>query len=252
LTLLKVIVLGLALANIGYFLWSHGIAAPQAAGGMPTATLKLASEVPGAKASAVAASTLTASGDAAGTDSGNAIAAGDAATEVAGAAPALLTGVKRCVTVGPFRDVSEAAHAASTLRSSHYDPRQRVVEGDVWAGVWVFLPIPMGRTASDQMLAKLKAAGIDDAMEMPGPTDGSVISLGLYSDQRRAQSRVTQAQALGFNPTLADRKRPGNVYWIDVDLKPTDGLLNPADLQGETGRISRLEVRACPAAPAQP
>ncbi len=101
------------------------------------------------------------------------------------------------------------------------------------------------------MLAKLKGAGIDDAMEMPGPTEGSVISLGLFSDQKRAQSRVAQAQALGFKPAVADRKRTGNVYWIDVDLKPTDAPLNPADLQGETGRISRLEVKACPAA-AQP
>ncbi len=35
------------------------------------------------------------------------------------------------------------------------------------------------------MLVKLKGAGIDEAMEMPGPTDGSVISLGLFSDQKR-------------------------------------------------------------------
>jgi hypothetical protein len=154
--------------------------------------------------------------------------------------------------VGPFRDVAEAAHAASTLRAGGYDPRQRVVDGDVWAGVWVYLPAPTSPGASDQLLAKLKAAGIDDALEMPGPTDGSVISLGLYSEQKRAQARVAQAQALGLHPGLADRKRTGNVYWIDIDLKPTDGLLNPADLQGEAGRISRLEVNPCPAAAAPP
>ena len=63
---------------------------------------------------------------------------------------------------------------------------------------------------------------------------------------RRAQARVAQAQSLGFNPGLADRKRNGNVYWLDIDLKPTDGLLNPSDLQGESGRIVRLEVKGCP------
>jgi len=96
------------------------------------------------------------------------------------------------------------------------------------------------------MLAKLKAGGIEDALEMPGPNDGSVISLGLYSEPKRAQARVAQAQALGFNPGIADRKRTGNVYWIDIDLKPTDALLNPADLRGEAGRIVRLEVKGCP------
>ncbi len=102
------------------------------------------------------------------------------------------------------------------------------------------------------MLAKLKAGGIEDALEMPGPNDGSVISLGLYSEAKRAQARVAQAQSLGFNPGLADRKRTGNVYWIDIDLKPTDSVLKPSDLQGEAGRIVRLEVKGCPAGGAQP
>ena len=163
-----------------------------------------------------------------------------------GAKPGLLTNVKRCISVGPFRDVSEAAHAATTLRGGGYDPRQRVADGEVWAGVWVYLPLPPSRAAGDQALAKLKAGGIDDALEMPGPNDGSVISLGLYSEPKRAQARVAQAQALGFNPGIADRKRTGNVYWIDIDLKPTDSILNPADLQSDAGRIVRLEVKGCP------
>jgi hypothetical protein len=189
-------------------------------------------------------------------DAGNAAAAGitgsSGGTEAPradtgeGARLGLLTNVKRCISVGPFRDVSEAAHAATTLRDGGYDPRQRVADGEVWAGVWVYLPLPPSRAAGDQTLAKLKAGGIDDALEMPGPNDGSVISLGLYSEPKRAQARVAQAQALGFNPGIADRKRSGNVYWIDIDLKPTDSLLNPADLQNDAGRIVRLEVKGCP------
>jgi hypothetical protein len=158
----------------------------------------------------------------------------------------LLTDLKRCITVGPFSDVSEAAHAAATLRTGGYQPRQRVAEGEIWAGVWVYLPLPATPAAGDQVRAKLKAGGIDDALEMPGPNDKPVISLGLFSEPRRAEARVAQAQALGLNPGIADRKRTGDVYWVDVDLKPTDGMLNPADLQGETGRIVRLEVKACP------
>jgi hypothetical protein len=231
LTVLKSIVLGLVLANVGYFLWVHGIAKSQTVppAEASAATLKLASEAP-APRPAVDANDLT---DPANPDTKAGLAANG----------------QRCVTVGPFRDVSEASHAASTLRGGGYDPRQRVVDGEVWAGVWVYLPLPTNRP-TDQALAKLKGAGIDDALEMPGPSDGSVISLGLFSEQKRAQARVAQAQALGFNPAVADRKRSGNVYWIDIDLKPTDGALNPADLQGEVGRIQRLEVRACPAATA--
>lgn len=237
-TLLKSIVVCLVLANVGYFLWARGIAKPPqaAAPAMPAATLKLASESPeGPPApSGDAGSTAASAIDAPDVDAGEALKQG------------LITNVKRCISVGPFRDVSEAAHAATTLRGGGYDPRQRVADGDVWAGVWVYLPLPASRAAGDQVLAKLKAGGIDDALEMPGPNDGSVVSLGLFSESKRAQARVAQAQALGFNPGIADRKRTGNVYWIDIDLKPTDSVLNPADLQGETGRIVRLEVKACP------
>ena len=249
--LLKALAVCLVLANVCYFLWERGIAkTPESVVAAATpGTLKLASESP-------AASRSDASGSGAGApvtgSAGSAAAA--TATEDAGRTggnSGLLTNVKRCISVGPFRDVSEAAHAASTLRGGGYDPRQRVADGEVWAGVWVYLPLPPARPVADQTLAKLKAGGIDDALEMPGPNEGTVISLGLYSEAKRAQARVAQAQALGFNPGIADRKRNGNVYWIDIDLKPTDGLLNPSDLQGESGRIVRLEVKGCPSAGGQ-
>jgi len=260
--LLKSIVVVLALANVGYFLWTRGIAHPlEAAPEAPTTTLKLTSEVPASQRGAPppAADDPTGAAGVGGVGGGDAaqpgvvtpgVATPRAAAPSAGSA-ALLTNVKRCISVGPFRDVSETAHAASTLRSGGYDPRQRVAEGEVWAGVWVYLPIPPAQT-SGQLLSKLKAAGIDDALEMPGPSESSVISLGLFADQKRAQTRVSQAQALGFNPGIADRKRTGDVYWIDIDLRATDSVLKPSDLQSETGHIQRLEVKACPSAGVTP
>jgi hypothetical protein len=255
-TILKSIVICLALANVGYFLWARGIAHSDGAAEapLPHSTLKLVSEAPAGGHAAPAGETGEASGGLVGASGGpsGGASGGPSGGVGAGADSAspsdsgLITSVKRCITVGPFRDVSEAAHAASTLRGGGYDPRQRVAEGEVWAGVWVYLPIAASRT-SEQLLAKLKAGGIDDALEMPGPNEGSVISLGLYSDSKRAQARVAQAQALGFNPALTDRKRTGDVYWIDIDLKPTDSVLKANDLQGEAGHIVRLEVKGCPA-----
>lgn len=275
-TLLKSIVAALLLANVGYFLWSSGIAKKPNSVVAGSRTLQLASESPGAGAvqtgavqtgavqtgavqmggaqtsAAVAASTEGAAPPPVhGGSVGNAVASAAATPDPAQpetAAGPLLSNVKRCVSVGPFRDVSEAARAAGTLRSGGYDPRQRVADGEVWAGVWVYLPLPAAKPAAEQILDKLKAAGIDDALEMPGPNDSSVISLGLFSEPKRAQARVAQAQALSLNPAVADRKRNGNVYWIDIDLKATEGMLNPADLQGDAGRIVRLEVKGCPSA----
>jgi hypothetical protein len=238
-TLLKIMVVCLALANVFYFLWTHEIAAPPEAPPAPAAapgrTLMLVSEGPAQPGAAAAGGAPDAANG------------GSGAPDLQAAGPAPLA--KRCVTVGPFRDVAEAAHAASTLRTRGYDPRQRVVDGEVWAGVWVYLPLSGAPGAAEPLLAKLKAAGIDDALEMPGPGEGSVISLGLFSEPKRAQSRVVQAQSLGLKPEMTDRKRSGNLYWVDIDLNPSDGLLNPAQLQGESGRISRLEVKSCESGP---
>jgi len=240
-TLLKLLVMLLALANVAYFLWQRDLRGSDARPEATPATLRLASEGP-----AGASERATVKSDA------PARAPGGAPVALSEDDRSLLTNVKRCVTVGPFADVSQAAHAASTLRASGYDPRQRVAEGEVWAGVWVYLPLPATRAAADQLLARLKSAGIEDALEMPGPSEGSVVSLGLFSETRRAEARVAQVQALGFNPALADRKRAGDVYWIDIDLKSTDAMVKPSDLAGESGRIVRLEVKGCPAPGASP
>jgi hypothetical protein len=241
LTVLKVSVLILALANAGYFLWSRGIGSSDGAADNTAAVprLRLVSE------SAAALSARAVTGDS--SRSAAAGAEGGSSTGSAAAAP-LASNVTRCISLGPFPDVSQAVHAATALRGGGYQPRQRVAEGEVWVGVWVYLPMPPAPGAAEQMRAKLKAGGIDDALEMPGPNDTSVLSLGLYSEPKRAQARVTQAQALGYSPAVSDRKRAGDVYWLDIDLKPSDAMLNPADLQPEAGRIVRLEVKGCPMA----
>lgn len=293
-TVLKSIVAFLVLANVGYFLWTSGIAAapgvagaghpgpgaatahvtrpgaPASGSAVATPSLKLASEAPGAAAPNDATPGLATPGVATPDNAATGVAGGaipdaaapEAATPgvlppaqpaepAAGAAASPQSGADvggvRCRSLGPFREVSEAARVAGTLRGSGFDPRQRVVDGEVWAGVWVYLPLPAAPATAAQILDKLKAGGIDDALEMPGPNDTSVISLGLFSEQKRAQARVAQAQALALKPAVTDRKRNGNVYWIDIDMKPAD-VLNPADLQGDSSHIMRLEVKDCPAA----
>lgn len=242
-TLLKTVVAGLALANVGYFLWTHGIGSATpvhrndaAVGG---ASLRLATE--GAAVSPSSAAAVH-------PDDAPPPVASLGLVPTAVTSPGVVAAATRCVSVGPFKDITEAAHAAATLRGGGYDPRQRGAEGEVWAGVWVFLPLPAIKAQADQVRAKLKAGGIDDALEMPGPNDTPVLSLGLYSEGKRAQGRVAQAQSLGLNPGLAERKRTGNVYWIDVDLKPSDASLNPADLQSDAAHNAHLEVKSCPAA----
>jgi hypothetical protein len=80
---------------------------------------------------------------------------------------------------------------------------------------------------------------------MPGDGRDVTISLGLFSERQRAQRRFDDAKAIGLTPRIVDRERSGTVYWIDVDVVPPAQLPDAAQLQGEGGRILRLEVIPC-------
>jgi len=252
LRILKGIVFALVLANVAYYLWARGIAPPLAPPGAASVPrLALASEVaaPGAIPAAASAPPASAASAASAPSSAAATAAVASTPAGAAAAPASMAaespaGATRCISVGPFLDVAEAARAAATLRRGGYQPRQRVAEGTVWAGVWVYLERPSSAAGIARVRTRLRRAGIDNAPEMPGPHGASVISLGLFSEPRRAAARIKLARSIGFAPQVAKRQRPGDVYWVDVDLKPTDPDLSPAAVEGGS-RIVRLQVVPC-------
>ena len=255
---MKGLFLALLLANVLTFAWTQwhsSEAKPAAAPATPVPTLQLANEARGASAPPAP----VASDDAPPTLGDATEPAGDApaddTTSVATATPDTTagvpdSGVMRCVSIGPFRDLSETTQASATLREANYEPRTRVAEGDVWAGLWVYLDDLPSRDEAQRAMTLLKRRGISDAYIMPSADQTNDISLGVFSEPARAQRRAEEIRALGFTPTIADRTRRGPVYWIDIDLKSTDGFVNPADLQSESGRIVRLEVLACPSADA--
>lgn len=162
-----------------------------------------------------------------------------AAEEPAGAAAAL-----RCMSIGPFRELAQAAGAASSLRMTGFMPTQRVAEGDVWIGYWVYIQaIPTGREA-DAILERVRAAGLADSYVIPQSDSGALVSLGVFTEINGVTRRRDEVRALGYEPTVVDRTRRATVYWVDV-LLGQEQTLDLETLQAP-GRILRLELRACP------
>jgi hypothetical protein len=248
---MKGLFLALVLANVLTFVWTQwhsSEATPAAAPGAAVPTLQLASEAH----STPAAEPPSPVPEVDAPPNEEAAPPGEAPadpTAVAAIDPGVNTNsVARCVSIGPFRDLSETTQASATLREANYEPRTRVAEGDIWAGLWVYLDDLPSRDEAQRAMTLLKRRGISDAYIMPSADQTNDISLGVFSEPARAQRRAEEIRALGFTPTIADRTRRGPVYWIDIDLQSTDGFINPADLQSESGRIVRLEVLACPPA----
>jgi cell division septation protein DedD len=241
----------LVLANLGFAAWSAWFAPLTRVGhrtdeGLPSITLL--SEVPADLRSSGAVTEPIAEpadvADAAAADvpaEEPIVAAADVAeppAEGPGAgAPA------RCTSVGPFRELSQAANAAATLRTSGYEPTQRVAEGEIWIGYWVYIQAIPTEAEANAILAKVRAQGIDDSYVIPNSDSGNLVSLGVFSEISGVSRRRDQVRALGLEPQVVDRTRRATVYWVDLNLRPDQAL--DFDALQPPGRIIRLEQRPC-------
>jgi hypothetical protein len=252
----------LVLANLAFAAWTAWVA-PSERGGRPAdeglPALTLLSEVPVDLRSGAAVDEQR--GDAAiesaettreAASSAAPGAAADAREElVEGGSPDTGEAEARCTSVGPFRELAQAAAAAATLRSAGYQPRQRVVDGEVWSGYWVYIPSLPTEQEANEALAKVREgvreARIPDAYVIRNSDSGNLVSLGVFSEISGVSRLRDEVRALGFEPQVVDRTSRATVYWIDIALTPEQTLDFEA-LQ-PPGRIIRLEQRACEASP---
>ena len=154
-----------------------------------------------------------------------------------------------CLSVGPFSDPANSAQAAALLKDRGFEGRQRLEQGQVSAGYWVYIGLA-SQAEADQALAALERNGIKDARVMPESGEaGRRLSMGLYSDRSRAERRLQAIGQAGLKAEIAERKLPGTLYWLD--LTPPSGMTTVAlqDLPAQGGN-SRLAVQPCPPAAA--
>lgn len=121
-----------------------------------------------------------------------------------------------CLSFGPFPNIAVTDDLTTEFQSRGYAVRRRVAEGDVWLGHWVYLDGIASRAAASEIVATLARAGITEAYVITDDDGSSLISLGVFSQQPRAERRFAEARDLGFAPVVEDRTRPGTVYWLDV------------------------------------
>ena len=221
----------LILANVCFFFWAHYIDVPEAAPhatalpeSKPPSRLVLAKEREGVTEASSTHSELT------------------------------------CISVGPFGADTSLEKIQKRLEDAGFTSNARSQAGEVFVGYWVSLPSVATRAEAELALARLHAAGVSDAYVMPeatalnGSTDGSghVLSLGLFSEQVRAEARRDAIAKLGFQPQIQNRTHGGEVHWLDVTLQEPGQLVDPSLLQPDSGGIVRLETAACPDAAATP
>ncbi len=226
----------LVLANLGFGAWSAWYAAEPTTAAQPPAgaPIRLVSEVEPERAEA----------DDPGAADGLEASAGPAEADEP-ERPDAAVAASRCVSVGPFPDLADAAAASSRLRAAGFEPSQRVADGEIWVGYWVHLEGIPTRDEAGRILETLRGNGIGEAYLIPGEEDGHIISLGVFNDIGRAGRLREQVRRLDLEPAIVDRSRRGTVHWIDVELPPERDLA--IEILQVPNRITRLEQRPCEA-----
>jgi len=255
---MRQLVFVLVLANLGFAAWSAWFAPLTRVGhqtdeGLPSITL--VSELPddlrsaGVVAEPLATTPATVEAETADSPQPDVAPVPPPAPATAAAEPAAAEpqagelAAAACTSVGPFRELSQAANAASTLRASGYEPTQRVAEGDIWIGYWVYIQAIPTEQEANAILAKVREQGIEDSYVIPNSDTGNLVSLGVFSEISGVSRRRDQVRALGLEPQVVDRTRRATVYWVDVNLRPDQTL--DFDALQPPGRIIRLEQRRC-------
>ena len=226
---MRVLVLLLILGNVCFWFWSQYIDVPES---RPVT-------------SGVAATTRTPQlmlaqerGDTANSSSAASVAVSDGSTA---------TQALSCISVGPFGETEQAEQVSRQLTQAGYDVAERQAQSEVFAGYWVSLPSFATRAEAEQVLNQLHSAGVSDAYILPDTNPPNVLSLGLFSEMRRAEQRRDDIAKLGFAPVVSNRTRQGTVTWLDVNLLQPGQWPEPELLQPQGGGIVRLETGTCPA-----
>lgn len=225
-----VLVSSLLLANLGYWAW-RSWHAPPAPGSVPW-------RAPGAKDARPAAATP---GLATVRLAGEAPAAVPVVpAAVPGQTPSVAAALPACFRAGPFASLDDSALADASLRQRGHAPRLVYATGVEPQRFLVRIDgLP---TAADQarVLARLRSAGLVDVAALPAER---AVSLGLFSESARAQTRLGQARAAGFAPRVAPQYAPDAVHWLQVDLVlPLPPGTTPARALGGAWGVEPCEV----------
>ena len=170
-----------------------------------------------------------------------AAAADDAALDLDDAALA-------CVSAGPFLERPEADQAEARLRGLGFAVRLREARETVRVGDWVRIEELATPEDAANALAQLQAAGATDAAVLGADEGaGNVVSLGVFTEPRRAAEAATIARMAGFEPRTVERTREADVFWLDIDRQASGGLPALEQLGADDpARVPRVELRRCP------
>jgi hypothetical protein len=170
-----------------------------------------------------------------------------AARPTAGTAQAPLpaASASACTTIGPVRDDTRALEIEQLLVDQQLAPARRIVTEQVREGWWVHVANP-DAAAQGRSMRAIEGAGIRDAFSMPDDPQFRV-SVGLFTDEARANARAEAVRALRLDAVVIERMREQPSVWFDLATAP--GAVDLDRFRAEGIDVQDLRIEDCPAGP---
>ena len=124
-----------------------------------------------------------------------------------------------CEMVGPFKEKARADEFISRLSAIDIGSLVKELELPNGPGYWVYLKPEDSRRAALRRLAELQARGIDSYV-IPKGELANGISLGMFSQENLAKSRLSEMVAIGLDAQLETIERTYRETWV---------MLNPEE-----------------------
>lgn len=152
---------------------------------------------------------------------------------------------RACVTVGPFRDKTDADSAVLVYRSEGMDAEFRRTVGQVFVGHRVMIKNIADDAEANDMLATLHEGGLTDAYSVRSEEEGLKISLGLFGEIEGAERIELEARSLDLDAEISPLMRDAEVFFVDIGLPPGRGAGAIIEKYGEE-RVLLRDQATCP------
>jgi hypothetical protein len=148
-----------------------------------------------------------------------------------------------CYTVGPFLEPEIAAALAERIRERGLPAAERALEQREVSSYWVYLTPRSSRSEALSVARQLAQQGVKDYYVVTSGETRNAVSLGLFSQQARAERRARSIRALGFTPEVEVRYRTKTLIWVDYD--EIEGEPLPPELWADEAQSVQRLSRAC-------
>jgi hypothetical protein len=160
--------------------------------------------------------------------------------------------VPACFHVGPFPDAGLVARAETRLNELPLTYSRRTEEVRAITGYLVYLPPLSSQKAAERKRQELTRLGFKDHALMQEEGMQNAISLGLFTVEANAESRVRELAAKKVQAKIQPFQQTRTRFWLDVAVKAPAETVDKLKQIDWAARDVQVQEISCPAGSSLP